>query len=248
MGADIHSIVEVKQNGVWKPNRIKIFPNDYYREDEKSKPKKDQWKGALYEKNEHPSDGRSYDWFAILADVRNGYGFAGCRTGQGFSVIAEPRGVPDDATDKWKQIVKDWAGDFHSHSYLYPSDFDSFDWNQVTMKTGVITLKEYDVLRKEHSTPESWCGGVSGPNLVTVDEETADKILSGEDVVLTKTDWYNTEEESKPVSQWETIYVQYYWPVVYSEWFEHKIKTIIEPLKELAKKYEDVRYVFAFDN
>jgi len=27
MGADIHGIVEVKKNGVWKVNRVKIFPN-----------------------------------------------------------------------------------------------------------------------------------------------------------------------------------------------------------------------------
>jgi len=227
---------------------LRFFPNPWYKPDEKDKPKKEQWKSALNELDTHPSDGRNYDWFSILADVRNGYGFAGSPTGQGFAVIAEPRGVPDDATDEWKKKVKEWDCDMHSHSYLYLSDFDNFDWNQVTMKTGVVTLKEYEELRKEHSAPESWCGGISGPDLVTVDEELADKILAGEDSVLIKTDFFNKEVESKPASQWGTVYVQYNWPVIYSQWFEHRIKDVIEPLRELSKKYEDVRYVFGFDN
>ena len=39
---------------------------------------------------------RHYDVFAILADVRNGYGFAGVRTGSGFDPIAPGRGLPSD--------------------------------------------------------------------------------------------------------------------------------------------------------
>jgi hypothetical protein len=41
-------------------------------------------------------DERSYDTFAMLANVRNGRGFAGIKTSDGFPFIAEPRGLPDD--------------------------------------------------------------------------------------------------------------------------------------------------------
>ena len=34
--------------------------------------------------------------FAMLANVRNGRGFAGCWTSTGFPVIHEPRGLPSD--------------------------------------------------------------------------------------------------------------------------------------------------------
>jgi hypothetical protein len=39
---------------------------------------------------------RVYDVFAILADVRNGYGFAGVTSSSGFDPIAPGRGLPDD--------------------------------------------------------------------------------------------------------------------------------------------------------
>ena len=39
---------------------------------------------------------RNYDVFSILADVRNGYGFAGVRTSTGFDPIAPGRGLPSD--------------------------------------------------------------------------------------------------------------------------------------------------------
>jgi hypothetical protein len=42
---------------------------------------------------------RNYDVFSILADVRNGYGFAGVKTSSGFTPIAGGRGLPDDLSE-----------------------------------------------------------------------------------------------------------------------------------------------------
>lgn len=39
---------------------------------------------------------RHYQLFAVLADVRNGYGFAGVQTGEPVKPIAKPRGLPPD--------------------------------------------------------------------------------------------------------------------------------------------------------
>lgn len=67
MGTDIHSIAQVKRDGQWVTVAIGIA-----------------------------GDQRNYNTFAMLANVRNGRGFAGCWTSTGFPVIHEPRGLPKD--------------------------------------------------------------------------------------------------------------------------------------------------------
>lgn len=238
MGCDIHIIAEVKPKKnllqrlmfwtkppSWKVNSARVFPNPWYKEGAEAEFQKGEYLAT-------PEDGRNYDWFSILADVRNGYGFAGVMTGQAFKVIAEPRGVPYDATKEWKETVERWDNDMHSKSYLTLEDFDSFDWNQVTMKTGAVTLEQYNVLRKENSVPNVWCGSVSGQNIVTISQEDADNHIL------------------HPIQELEgkTIYVQYYWPVIYRDWFEDKFENIIEPLRKLKSKNKDARLVFGFDN
>ena len=67
MGTDIHSIAQVCRDGSWVTVAIGIY-----------------------------GDPRSYNTFAMLANVRNGRGFAGIRTSDGFPYIHEPRGLPAD--------------------------------------------------------------------------------------------------------------------------------------------------------
>lgn len=74
MGTDIHPIVQVRREGVWE--NVKIPEDGRY--------------GNIL-------DGRHYDLFAILGNVRNGYGFAGVVTGSGFVPISDCRGIPEDA-------------------------------------------------------------------------------------------------------------------------------------------------------
>jgi hypothetical protein len=248
MGCDIHNIVEVKIDGKWVPNPKPVFKNSYYKADETTKPKEDQWEWALNEFETSPSTDRNYDWFAILADVRNGRGFAGVSTGAGFDVIVDPRGIPSDASDEWLETTKEWDCDMHSHSFLYIDDFDKFDWNQMTVKYGVISLEEYKQLRDDNESPDSWCGATSGGNIIIISEDEADKVLDGKKTILTRSDdWLDKDEVTKPVDEWD-ISVEYSWSVLYSEWFESNIKNIVKPLRELGELYEDVRFVFGFDN
>ena len=67
MGTDIHSIAQVRRNGSWETVAISVC-----------------------------GDPRSYNTFAMLADVRNGRGFAGIKTSDGFPYIHKPRGLPAD--------------------------------------------------------------------------------------------------------------------------------------------------------
>ena len=121
MGCDIHFFVEVKQaDGSWKSV--------------------DEWEvedGYTYVPYEKAFyNGRNYDLFAILADVRNGRGFAGCKTGDGFNIIDEPRGLPNDVSSEVKSQAESWDGDGHSHSWFTLAELESFDWDQTTKHEG----------------------------------------------------------------------------------------------------------------
>lgn len=252
MGCDIHNKCEIKRNNKWELNTDKVFPNPWYK-----KGSEHEWQKEEFQ--DEPDSSRNYDWFAILADVRNGYGVAGISTGSGFDVIAEPRGVPEDASDGWKEMVEDWGRDMHSHSYLTIEDFDNFDWNQFTMKYGVISLNHYKKLRGTSQSPNSWSGAIFGSNNITVSTDIADVILAHPEIGLSIKETSNgpwrfrdevvviDEENGKPASEFD-IMVDYQWPVRYGEWFYYKIKNIIEPMQKLKEQYEDVRIVFGFDN
>jgi len=240
MGCDIHIIAEVKENGKWKVNIDKVFKNSYF------DPKND-YEPFQNEFSETPPGNRNYDWFSLLANVRNGYGFAGVKTGEGFTPIAFPKGVPKDATQEWKKNVEEWDCDMHSHSYLSLEEFKNFDWTQVTIKAGVISLEQYKKLKDTAETPDSWSGGISGGNIVTVDSLTADKILNGKIKKITKESKYGRPEETRAVEDWN-IYVDYRWPILYSDWFENNLKAVVPAMEKLKEKYEDVRLVFGFDN
>ena len=89
MGCDIHLYVERKVEGAWKS--VHDFAPDKYGEGVADVSYEDRWY----------SD-RNYDLFAILADVRNGHGFAGVATGEGFTPIADPKGIPADCDPQIK--------------------------------------------------------------------------------------------------------------------------------------------------
>ena len=93
MGCDIHSYVEYrdKATGQWKMVRIYVP----YR-----------WEPERLDLVE-PYNGRNYDLFSMLADVRGS-----------ATPIAEPRGIPQDASDEVRreyESVEDWV---HTPSWL----------------------------------------------------------------------------------------------------------------------------------
>jgi hypothetical protein len=62
--------------------------------------------------------GRNYYLFGILAGVRGG------------ESISEPRGVPDDISDAYKEQLKQWEGDAHSKSYFTLKELLDVDWSK----------------------------------------------------------------------------------------------------------------------
>lgn len=256
MGCDIHIMAEVKRNGKWEKNVKEIFGNPWHDKDNL------QWGPELVDT---PPDGRNYDWFSVLANVRNGYGFAGVRTGSGFDVISEPKGVPKDASPEWLEVVERWSVDMHSKSWLTVDELESFNWDQTSDKEGVITLKQYSELRSTpNARPNSWSGWAGGGNILIVNTKTADIILDHDSNIPIPIDELDDIDKVYDASNIESVLdsivsggvpasnydikVKYYWKVSYRDWFKWQIKNTIEPLRELANEFEDARIVFGFDN
>lgn len=118
---------------------------------------------------------RCYDLFGILADVRNGSGFAGCVTGTGWKSIAAGRGwpegfdastlVPDD------EGVPRYMGD-HSYTWVSLEELLAFDWDgEHAQLYGVVPADEYERLKESGEAPTSYSGGISGPGIKTYTPE-----------------------------------------------------------------------------
>lgn len=181
MGCDIHLQVERREEGVWKrvPHPTRPCDDEYCTDglyNEKT-PNEKMWgqahyrcKGTGFYTDEFWDD-RNYDVFAILANVRNGYGFAGCDTGDGFVPIDEPRGLPDDLSDEVRAGIDGdqseygdpqwfWLGD-HSHSWLLVQEILDYDWTRTTKMRGWVGVSEFETFERE-GRPSSWSGGISG--------------------------------------------------------------------------------------
>ncbi len=114
-------------------------------------------------------DGRNYNLFAILADVRNGRGFAGIKTGDGFNPIAPPRGLPDDVSPEVKAESDSWSCDGHSHSHFTLREILDYDWNQKTMLSGWVDHEGW-MAWKNWGQPREWSGYISGGKVRHVTE------------------------------------------------------------------------------
>lgn len=100
MGTDIHLFAEVQQpDGTWQAVTTAGNP---------------KWDEPPVVAMQFSCD-RCYDLFAVLANVRNGHGFAGIVTGLPIEPMAKPKGTPHDASPEIAQALKN--GD---HSPLLP--------------------------------------------------------------------------------------------------------------------------------
>jgi hypothetical protein len=218
MGCDIHFYVEFKRNGRWQSADKWRFDDEYADV---------SYTNCFYGE-------RNYSLFAILANVRNGYGFGGVDTGDGFVPIDKPRGLPHDVTNQIKESSDRWDCDGHNHSWFTLQEILEYDWTRVTKKRGVLTLKEYDHWRrsakKRGESPESYAAEVWSKDACIVSEHKADEIL-----------------HSISTSNYEKIYVRCEWEVAYHKCcYEFWWNTI--PRMLALGKPEDVRCVFWFDN
>ena len=178
MGTDIHMAAEVRKNGKWELVTAKLFT------------------GWGDEKTNIPYEGRNYNLFSMLADVRNGYGFAGCITGERIIPISEPKGYPSDMCQELKHNLEcddcnEWyLSNDHSASFLTLKELLEYDWSRIHRTIGVVSLEEYKETLYKGKHPREWCGGVGGANTVMISEEEAKAMIEGKIPTLPDKNYY----------------------------------------------------------
>jgi hypothetical protein len=231
MGTDIHCALEIRKGGKWI---AQMQRNEYF----------GKWKDEPEMTAKFDVGGRDYDLFAILGNVRNGHGFAGCDTGDGFNFITDLRGIPADASSQ----AIDALSHEHSASWVTVAELLAFDWTQTTVHRGWVTAVEFEKwerMKEWKPAPDSWCGAVSGGKVQHVSEydmrKKVTKIMRGGDH---KTSLERLEQEL------ESVYCQISWVEQYSESVGHFWKVIMPRLMKLANEHgaENVRLIFDFDS
>lgn len=217
MGTDIHMIAEFRKDGVWQTILDDIFV---------------EWEGTQFEAQTCvPYGDRSYNLFAILADVRNGTGFAGLRTGEKFNPISEPKGYPEDMC----KYSEEFLSYEHSASWLTLKEIFDFDWTQIHRNFGVVSEKAYRDHVMKGELPDSWCGDISGPDYIKISEVEMVDLIQG----------YYPREEGK------YYYTAcYFAPQTYADSAEDFLKNmkILERFVPENGSLDDVRIVFDFDS
>lgn len=124
-------------------------------------------------------DSRRYNLFGILANVRNGEGFAGIRTGAGWPSIAPERGWPAGFDAKViapnPQYPAEGPRDMGDHSFTWVGldELKAFPWDDLkTTLYGVVPTAEYERLLKTGETPTEYSGSVVGSGIAVYDPPT----------------------------------------------------------------------------
>ena len=182
---------------------------------------------------------RHYQLFAVLAGVRNGYGCAGCPTGEAVEPISEPRGLPDDFDvyggmhpinsiefvpeedrEWYEDRLEVWMGD-HSYSWLTADEMLEWYENAPTViQMGIIEREQYEIWDKK-SSPESYCGGISGPNVLLINDDLGDM---------------------KEHINWTHIRIKW------KQNLNEELQYFFDIVKSQKEKYGEVRFVFGFDS
>ena len=218
MGCDIHAVIQRKDSeGSWITQREKNPEFGKY-----------DWEPEF---GSTVSISRDYDLFAILANVRNGYGFAGCDTGDGFEPMTCDRGLPKGVVlDNENCFDGIWLGD-HSYSWVTLSEIDAYDWDRVTKRRGWINLTEYKMmLEKGEDRPSRWSGGISGPGIQHITIQEAKRKV----------------QSSIRLFEDQTYFV-YEWEITYREVAQDFFEDVVSQMRKLGKP-EDVRLVMGFDS
>lgn len=184
MGCDIHWAIEVQTDGRW--TEVPYFVEPWHaRKEATTVSAKAEWY-----RYEHATeldaialpdvfDGRNYDLFGLLADVRNGRGFAGCVTGDAWPALAPSRGLPADtaiAPDRESDdaLGLSWLGD-HSHTWVSLEELERLDWDHIAHGSqGIADWVEWVRFREAgEASPREYCGGVSGAGVEIIEEDDA---------------------------------------------------------------------------
>lgn len=234
MGCDIHLYVEKRVDGKW------VSADEWF-EDGPGTLSVYKWGPGLTRLAGPMYSDRNYDLFAMLANVRNGHGFAGVDTGNGFVPIHDQRGLPDDVSENVFKSWKDWDSDGHSTSWATVKELLEYDWTRTTKKRGWVSPKEFARWALD-GRPQSWSGSVGGGGIKHLtNDEMMSEITGG-----AKLTWSHFRGLGKE-GMFATSYTQVEWETSYAEQAGSFLNITMPKLWRLGAP-EDVRIVYWFDN
>lgn len=188
-------------------------------------------------------DDRFYYLFAVLAGVRNGFGFAGCKTHDPVVPYFECRGIPEDTSYKELNFEDDeeriypWLGE-HSFTYATYDEIEKIDWEIKQNGYGIISRTQYPVFLESKdktgkaSAPTSYCGWIVGEGI---------KVAPSEQEFLQDPSYTHVqvEFEEQPL---KACYFRFFIESVLPRW----IKDGLSFIREEEKK--DIRILMGFDS
>ena len=77
------------------------------------------------------------------------------------------------------------------------------------MKFGIISLNEYDVIRKTTNPPTSWSNYIAGDGIIIVEPTLANKILKNPEIKVSVTDTGFLFEEKIATLKFELLVIVY---------------------------------------
>lgn len=196
---------------------------------------KERWDDEKELASKHVNDLREryYARFAILANVRNGFGFAGVPTGDALPFIQEGRGFPEGfQADSTGAFMGSWMGD-HSFGYVTAQELLDYDFSRSNELTGVIPASYFEEMQaKGETVPDSYSGAVWGPSISTYPSPEA--YLSAHPV-----------PGSPPVD----AYVRVRWTMAIRDTVGHEfVDETIPWLASLSDEPSDTFVIFGFDS
>lgn len=120
-------------------------------------------------------DDRNYAVFAVLANVRNGRGFAGIFTHIPIEPIDDPRGFPEDMSAETEAWFTQFGGD-HSDTWLMLDEVLGYPWDQPLYRSGVMDMEDWAAYRRGERF--GWAGDISGSMVRKITNAEMDKKLS----------------------------------------------------------------------
>lgn len=143
MGCDIHTCLEQKRHINGEDIWVNIDPHLF-----------DAYGGELEKKS--IADGRDYELFSVLADVRNRGGAA---------AIALPKGIPEDAHKITMDSYECWSGDAHNPSYFTIEELKKYQAgaSKKVKRSGLLSPAEYERFTSGEE-PKMWCQGTNQPD------------------------------------------------------------------------------------
>lgn len=223
MGTDIHCVFQAKAKDVAKFTGSQTPVKD-----------PEEWIDIASEWDEN----RHYLLFAVLADVRNGFGFAGSYRHEPLRpIVEERRGLPDDFA--YDHDLR-WMGD-HSFHWLYGSEM--LEWTRLDRSLvfgGIIDREDFEKWDGS-SEPESYSGGIFGPGIIVITDK-----ASAARCYVSVDEEQNTKETGLMVAPTENwTHIRVWWRSSLLDQLSYFFNGIIKPL---MGNYGEIRMVMGFDS